>query len=198
MAATDKKSGSSGKCRFGATATITDANHSGGTVTVDATAHGFAVGDRVEITGVVGMTDLNAIHVVTGVNTNDFDVTLTTAQSYTSGGSARRILAITEWSLEVSGGVIDVTDSSSSTWREKIPNGLKEVRGTMTGFLLDGVISPTKGETIALKLDADGDNYWAIDAIISNEGVSLDVPGDSAVVRTHTFEGTGTLTETVG
>ena len=52
-------------------------------------------GDEFTISGVVGMTDLNARHKVTHVNANggfqNFTVKLTTAQTYTSGGAWARV-----------------------------------------------------------------------------------------------------------
>ena len=124
MAATDKESGVDGRCLWGDTATITDASHDAGTVTVTATAHGFSANDRVQIESVVGMTDLNdTFNIVATPTADTFTVSLTTAQSYTSGGTARRRMEIFEWHLEVTTGIIDVTDSSSSSWKEKLPSG---------------------------------------------------------------------------
>jgi hypothetical protein len=57
------------------------------TVTTDQD-HGFVVGDTVTITGVTGMTDLNTSHAITAVTRNTFGVTLTTSQTYSSGGVA--------------------------------------------------------------------------------------------------------------
>lgn len=56
---------------------------------------GLRATEKVVITGVSGMTDLNGTFAVDSVNNADptnptFDVTLTTAQVYTSGGAARR------------------------------------------------------------------------------------------------------------
>lgn len=78
---------------FEATAvlTISGATHSGGYVTVTTSAsHGLVAGDAVHISGVVGMTDLNAIWEVYDTPlTTTFRVVLTTAQTYTSGGDIR-------------------------------------------------------------------------------------------------------------
>jgi len=74
-----------------ASKTITNAVHDAGVVTITATAHGYTSNQQVLITGVVGMTDLNdKIHTVTVTDENTFTVPLTTAQTYTSGGSATR------------------------------------------------------------------------------------------------------------
>jgi len=64
------------------------------TITVTAASHGLAVGDLVLIAGVVGMTVINTNHVVKTVPTaNTFTVLLSavTAQTYTSGGTVRRL-----------------------------------------------------------------------------------------------------------
>lgn len=58
---------------------------------VSCTGHGFLVGDRIWFEGVGGMTQVNnAVHVITGVNANDFTISTntTTYGAYTSGGSA--------------------------------------------------------------------------------------------------------------
>ena len=67
---------------------ITGAVYSAGIVTVTHTAAaGIGVGDTVIIKDVVGMTDLNdELEVQTAPLTTVFTVSLTTAQSYTSGG----------------------------------------------------------------------------------------------------------------
>lgn len=72
--------------------TVTGATHSAGVVTVTVSAtHYLRAGDLIQIAGVVGMTDLNTTHTVTEVVSNtQFKVALTTAQSYTSGGSWQR------------------------------------------------------------------------------------------------------------
>lgn len=71
---------------------ITGATYSSGSVEVTTSAsHYLRVGDSVGITGVVGMTDLNGTRTVTAVTaTNKYKVALTTAQTYTSGGTWTR------------------------------------------------------------------------------------------------------------
>jgi hypothetical protein len=71
--------------------TITNAKRQDGAVVVTSNNHGFQVGDRVYITGVNGMTQLNnRLWTITAKGTNTF--TLNTSgqgyNSYTSGGSA--------------------------------------------------------------------------------------------------------------
>lgn len=78
---------------FEATAslTISGAIYSGGYVTVTTGAHGLVAGEAVYIQGVVGMTDLNAIWQIYDCPlSTTFRIALITAQTYTSGGSARK------------------------------------------------------------------------------------------------------------
>src|ERR1019366_3422583 len=73
------------------------------TVTV-ATAHGWAVGMFVLISGVVGMTDANnkgkGFVILTAPTTVTFTVALDSSQTYTSGGTVQRIIPIAEWSID--------------------------------------------------------------------------------------------------
>jgi hypothetical protein len=71
---------------------VSGATHSSGVVTVTVTAdHLLRVGEYVTIASVVGMTDLNAQWKVNTVpSSTTFTVLLTTAQTYTSGGTWER------------------------------------------------------------------------------------------------------------
>lgn len=75
------------------TGSITAATHSTGVVTVTTSGNHFLrAGDEITITGVVGMTDLNGTFTVTEAPANNqYRVALTTAQSYTSGGTWTRL-----------------------------------------------------------------------------------------------------------
>ena len=75
------------------TGSITAATHAAGVVTVTTSGNHFLrVGDEINVTGVVGMTDLSGTFPVTDVPANNqFRVALTTAQSYTSGGTWTRL-----------------------------------------------------------------------------------------------------------
>ena len=72
--------------------TVTAATHASGTVTVTTGQnHYLREHDEVTIASVAGMTDLNGVWTVTGVPAaNQFQVALTTAQTYTSGGTWTR------------------------------------------------------------------------------------------------------------
>lgn len=72
---------------------VTNATHAAGVVTVthDSTSI-YDAGSEVIIEDVVGMTDLNGqFTVVTEISNTQFTVSLTTAQSYTSGGTVWRL-----------------------------------------------------------------------------------------------------------
>jgi len=71
------------------TATITGAVAGSGIVTVTSNGHGFKTNNTVTITGVFGMTSLNSTFVITVVDANTYTVPLSTALSYTSGGTAK-------------------------------------------------------------------------------------------------------------
>jgi hypothetical protein len=67
-------------------------------ITVNATAHGQANGDRTKITGAattggIPDTEINAEHIIRGVTTNTFDIVLTTAatSSVSGGGGASTV-----------------------------------------------------------------------------------------------------------
>lgn len=71
-------------------------NAEAGTSTVTVTTiqdHPFSTGNSVVISGVAGMTDLNATHTVTVTGLKTFTVPVTTTQSYTSGGIATKSAA---------------------------------------------------------------------------------------------------------
>jgi hypothetical protein len=76
-------------------AAITGATHAAGVVTITMSGNNFLrAGDPVTIASVVGMTDLNGVWTVLGTPANNqFTVSLTTAQTYTSGGTWTRINA---------------------------------------------------------------------------------------------------------
>lgn len=72
---------------------ITGATHAAGVVTLETTSTAYLrAGEEVAISGVVGMTDLNATHTITQiVDATHYKIALTTAQTYTSGGTWARV-----------------------------------------------------------------------------------------------------------
>ena len=75
------------------TGTITGAVHASGLVTLTVnTTFGLRAGEQVVHAGVVGMTDLNGTFLIDSVvDTTHYKVKLTTAQTYTSGGTWTRL-----------------------------------------------------------------------------------------------------------
>jgi hypothetical protein len=194
MAATDKINGTDGEVLFGSAVNITGASGTT-TITVTASGHGLSAGDRIKIANVGGMTDLNGIHTVATASTT-FTVVLSTAtsQTYTTGGTVQKYMDMTKWDVEQTCGTQDVTDSGSSGWREKIPNGFADLKGSFEGFIVTGANFPTKGSSLTIRLNADSDTYWSGTGFITREGDSVSVGADNAVVMSLDFEGTGSWT----
>ena len=192
-----KISGDNGKVYVRATGTsITAASHAAGTVTVTASGHGYVEGDFVDISGVVGMTDLNGIFGVSGVAGNDFDVTLTTAQSYTSGGTARQCVPVTNWELVRAEPVLDATDSSNAGWRQKVVKGIKNWTGSLTGlFYLDSKPQDLVGESFSTSLVMDDGRYFTGSCIFGEVVETVDIPGESLIAATYSIEGNGLISE---
>ena len=104
---------------------------------------------------------------------------------------------ITTFSLSVAGSTKDVTDSSCTTWKEKIASGFKEWSGTVEGFVLDGTATDTVGAAAASGIFlAETGAQWAGSCIITGKDINLSVDGGDAVKISLTVEGTGALTET--
>jgi hypothetical protein len=88
-----------------------------------------------------------------------------------------------------------VTDSSSSSWREKIPNGFSEWKGSAEGFLSTGTAAPVTGAAAAeCVFTAETGTTWTGNAIITRVSNALQVGGDTAVTCSIDLEGTGSLT----
>lgn len=190
--------GKDGFLFLAAAVNISDANYDTGVVTIDtATAHGLTAGQLVRIASVVGMTDLNTDHIVTSVTDSDtFTVSLTTAQSYTSGGTSRRIFYITDWNASIESESKDVSDSSSGTDSDFIPGGFSVASGGFSGFVKDGSDGPEAGVTYAGQLSYNSADYWAGSFIVGNMTQNLQVKGGEAVKKSYTFQGTGAWSET--
>ena len=193
-----KISGESGKCWYGSSKTISGAAYDTGVVTVTTTtAHGYSAKDQVTISGIVGMTDLNADFTIASAPTaTTFTVSLTTAQSYTSGGTVRRIQYITDWSLDTEAATQEITDSSSGGVREHQGNGFTGWSGTIAGFVEGEINTLVKGTSLSLRLDlSTGTEYYSGTAYITSEVNTLTVAGTDAVKVEYSFQGTDELTE---
>ena len=104
---------------------------------------------------------------------------------------------MTGWTCDVSGEVIDTTDSSNTTWKSFIASGFKEWSGSFEGFQETATADPAIGGTAAtIELTLDGTNKYSGSSIITGVSTTLDVVGNEAVKKSYTFQGTGTLTLT--
>jgi hypothetical protein len=109
-----------------------------------------------------------------------------------SGGTT---VNLTKFTVEQTSGIQDVTDSSSSGWREKIPNGFKDWKATVEGWVISGTADPVPGgAAAACVFTAKSGVTWSGSAIIARVGNALEVAGTNAVSFTVDLEGTGALT----
>jgi len=109
-----------------------------------------------------------------------------------SGGTT---FVLTKFDVEQTTGIQDVTDSSSSAWREKIPNGFKDWKGSAEGFVISGTADPVPGAAAAACVfTAKSGVTWTGNGIITRVGNGLQVAGDSAVTVSIDIEGAGSLT----
>ncbi len=71
---------------------IGNAVYSAGTVTITSPGHGYSAGDSLLIENVLGMTDLNGYQIIANViDVDTYTITLTTTQTYTSGGETYKL-----------------------------------------------------------------------------------------------------------
>jgi hypothetical protein len=198
-----KLSGKDGRIKLGtavALATPGAVITSGVCTVTTASAHGLVAGMFVLLKGVTGMADLNNLGkgfiVASAPTTTTFTVTLTSSQTWTSGGTAQRIIPITDWSIDGSIETGDATDSESGAFKDKIVAGHKDWKGSYSGLDYDGAGLPPWGDILAAELDIDGTNYYSGTAIFNGWKSDVKVVGANAVTQSGTFEGTGVLTKT--
>ena len=141
--------GISGLVKIGTALDILAATHNAGTVTIQTDGnHGKAAGDRIFIQGVVGMTDLNGYHTVaSSVDADEFTITLTTAQTYTSGGTVVRHVPVISWNANGGVEVIPASDSESGSWEENIA-GRKTWDIQFEGYAKEGASIPVEGDSL--------------------------------------------------
>ena len=113
--------------------------------------------------------------------------------TFAIGGS----IYITSWSFTEETETKDVTDSSSGTDSDFIPEGHLTRSGTFEGFVKDGTDTPTIGGAAAeMTLTAETGLTWVGNAILTSKTITLTVKGGEAVKMTGTFQGTGSWDET--
>ena len=107
-------------------------------------------------------------------------------------------VAITGWSCDVAGEVINTTDSGDTTWETFISSGWTNWSGTFEGFAIAGVADLTIGGTAAaLVLVATAPDQYSGSAILTGVSTVVAVPGAEPVKKSYTFQGTGTLTQAI-
>lgn len=195
-----KFSGKSGRIKIGSGKAITAAVVGAGVVDVTCVAHGLSAGMFVLISGVVGMTDLNnsgkGLLVESVGDVDTFTVNLTTAQVYTSDGTAQRILPLTKWDLTRTSPIGDVSDSESGDWAEKQFSGFKEWEATYEALASDGQDDAVFDNELAVELDLDENNYYSGSALFDSEKVSVDRKSAGGIPVSGTMKGNGALTKT--
>lgn len=194
-----KISGKEGRVLYGDAYTISAATHSNGviTITVGATS-GLTEGDRIHISGVVGMTDINGSFKVESVEDGTtLTISKTTEQTYTSGGTFKKTCEITAWTMEKTGGEADVSDSNTADDAEYVIAGKIARSGTFEGFAYQGSNNKIPFHTlIDLELRESADRYHKGQAFTTQESTNVNVPGAEGVRVSTTWRGTGEWTET--
>ena len=195
-----KYSGSGSVAYVGSAINISAATHNAGTVTITANTHLMAAGDYVYIASVVGMTDLNGYWAIqTAADGNTLTVTLTTAQTYTSGGTVQQVIPTTGYTLNFTEPIQDTTDSDNAGWKTRIAKAITDATGTITS-LFDADENPNNliGESVTLKLylAGTGGSYWSGSAIFGSIEQVVDVPGDTPNTATYNWEANGAWTLT--
>lgn len=191
-----KLSGEDGLVYYDAEDSIEGASHTTGTVTITLTDHDFVAGERIAISAVVGMTDLNDhFTIIAVVAATSIDVTLTTAQSYTSGGKVRRIVEVTLWDITAEAELIEVTDSGSTGGdKEFIESGYIAFSGSIEGLIYTSLVLPVKGALFTFKLSIDATRWFTGSFLLTSESDTLAVVDPEAIKITFAFQGLGTLT----
>jgi len=193
-----KISGQNGKVFLHTSVAVTGATGTTTITVTTGTAHGLSLGSQVLIESVVGMTDINGLHIVTEiVDGSEFKIVIAlTGQSYSSGGTVQETIAITSWTLDIASEAIQTTDSSVSTWHTFIDSEFKGGSGTFEAFFVTGALDTLLGNSTVLILEADSANYYTCTAFITGNSSTVDVPGAEAVKKSYTFTNTSTITLT--
>ena len=107
---------------------------------------------------------------------------------------------VTDWSLDISGGTLDVTDSGSGDWREKVVGKRKSASGSFSAIMAYGetdLAINTSLEAHFLADDTSGDEVYYSGAIcITSMGVSVPIEGEDVVKKSFSFEFLGAVTKT--
>ena len=110
-------------------------------------------------------------------------------------------LPVTNVNVTQRGSVISTPDSESSAgWADKVPGKFKEWSGSCEGYVKEGQTELVVNAEIEVHFAASDESanecYWSGAAVVTEIGIAIPIPGDEAVKRTISFEGTGALTKT--
>lgn len=107
---------------------------------------------------------------------------------------------VTDWSLNISGGTIDVTDSGSTDWREKVVGKRKSASGSFSAIMQYGetdLAINTALDAHFLADDTSGDEvYYSGSIAITDMGISVPIEGEDKVVKSFSYEFLGAVTKT--
>jgi len=191
-----KISGKDGEVVIGTSDAIEGVTNNTGDIDIDLTSHTFTANQIVKISDVVGMTDLNGVFVINSIETNSINVTLSTEQSYTSGGTVIQTIPVTDWELDSEEDAVETTDSANSGWAEFTAKGISRFSGRLTGYIYDGGQKPIAGDSKTVKLYMDSDSYFSGTGKLTRRGVRVNIPGSEFVKQEYEFQGSGELSET--
>lgn len=190
-----KVTGKDGIVKIGSAVNIADATHSAGVVTVETSAaHGLTANTRIVIAGAGGMTDLNDHFTIATVPSGTFfTIALSTAQTFTTGGTVQEIIEVTAWNLTSEAVAMNTTDSDSGDWQEMTPKGMTSFSGSIEGFMYSSTRKPTKGSELVADLQTNGTDDFSGTIILTSDLTELEISGETAVQATFNFIGTGAL-----
>jgi len=104
---------------------------------------------------------------------------------------------VTDWSLDISGGTLDVTDSGSGDWREKVVGKRKSGSGSFSAIMQYGetdLAINTEIEAHFLCDDTSGDEvYYSGKICITSMGISVPVEGEDVVKKSFNYEFLGLI-----
>lgn len=107
---------------------------------------------------------------------------------------------VTDWSMNIEGGTLDVTDSGSTTYRDKLPGKRLTAAGSFSALVVYGeteLALNTSLEAHFLLDDTTGDEvYWSGAICITSMGLSVPIEGEDVVKKSYNFESLGAMTRT--
>ena len=114
-------------------------------------------------------------------------------------GSATE-LEVTEWSMNITGGALDVSDAGDGDWRSKVPGKRKSATGSFTVIGKTDVALLTVNEAVEAHLMEDDTSeteiYWSGEVIITDMGHSVPVEGEDFTKISYSFEASGEMERT--